>query len=513
MRRIALVMAGLLAVLGCGGDDGGRPSCSDASPCAAGNYCAHTPDGNVCWPDEVAPVFESVEVSCGGAATCRRDATLRVEVAVTDDAAMGTVEVALDLDGGGPRALHHGLGDAYAVNVPLAEVPFPYFDRAVTVTVTARDEAGNEARETTSVFVTRMAWARQLASVPLWSPAVMNDGRAIVAASNGQLHFVSKSGEASTAVNVTANLLNGPASIGPDAIWVGSEDGRIYPVSTGGTVGTSCNAGAAMLGVPAISGTKAISATKGSFVAVADAAGTCNSTVVTNPAQPVVGSTGRLFVPAGGKLRSFTVLGNGALADEWTGTPPSPSIGTVFAPPAIDGIGSIWSVSLAGAVYRTNASAEAEQVPADPPVSENSTGAIILSDGSAVVGDFSAVVLRRLAQSGWTTSAELTGNPGIPLALVGDQRSLLVTTSSGRLHMLRQADGTLIWSRRITPANQALEPPNIWTEPGATTSTAYLSGADGFLYAVIVDGALDTSAPWPKAYHDPQNTSNAGVAP
>jgi hypothetical protein len=65
----------------------------------------------------------------------------------------------------------------------------------------------------------------------------------------------------------------------------------------------------------------------------------------------------------------------------------------------------------------------------------------------------------------------------------------------------------------LTAAGQSLEPANIWTEPGATTSTAYLAGADGNLYAVIVDGALDTSAPWPKAFHDPQNTSNAGVTP
>ncbi len=88
---------------------------------------------------------------------------------------------------------------------------------------------------------------------------------------------------------------------------------------------------------------------------------------------------------------------------------------------------------------------------------------------------------------------------------------LLVPTSDGWLIAISTADGTAFWSNQLS--GQSLEPANIWTDPGATTSTAYLAGADGSLYAIIVDGALDTSAPWPKAFHDPQNTSNAGVTP
>ncbi len=48
---------------------------------------------------------------------------------------------------------------------------------------------------------------------------------------------------------------------------------------------------------------------------------------------------------------------------------------------------------------------------------------------------------------------------------------------------------------------------------GSDFSTAYFSGANGKLYAVIVDGHLDTSAPWPKAFHDPRNTNRAGPQP
>ncbi len=134
-------------------------------------------------------------------------------------------------------------------------------------------------------------------------------------------------------------------------------------------------------------------------------------------------------------------------------------------------------------------------------------------DGTAVLGD-SATALRRVSISGspaWATSATLTGHPQIPLALGGVEPSLIVPTSDGWIFSVRTSDGSVVWSQKLS--NQSLEPANVWTEPGATTSTAYLAGADGSLYAIIVDGALDTSAPWPKAFHDPQNTSNAGVTP
>ncbi len=514
MKRIALVMTGIVGLLGCGGG-GGKPGCSDTRPCEAGNYCAHTPDGNVCWPDEVDPVVGSVEATCGGSTTCRRDATLHVEVDVTDDAAMGTVEVELGLDPGHPRAAALVSGNTYAVDVPLAEVPFPKFEDTLSVTVTARDEAENAVSDTESVTLTRLAWATELTTVPLWSPAVLPDGTIVVAAMNGKLHFVSKEGVESTPVDVTSSLLNGPAAVGSNAIWVGSEDGRLYPVSTTGNVGTSCNTGVALLGAPAISGSWVVSATKGSFVAVADASGRCTPTSVPAPAQPVVSRVGRVFIPSNGRLRSYSIAPvNGALVEEWTDTPPAPTVQNVFVPPSIDADSAIWTTSNPGLVYRTTSSGSAQQVPADPAISDSSSGSIVLGDGSAVLGEFSTSALRRLFLGGtppWTMSESLEGHPGIPLAITGDVPGLLVGTDNGWVAFVGQSDGEVAWEERLTTAG--LQPPNIWTESGASTSTAYLAGADGYLYAVIVDGQLDTDAPWPKAYHDPQNTSNAGISP
>ncbi|HYD54408.1 MAG TPA: PQQ-binding-like beta-propeller repeat protein, partial [Gemmatimonadaceae bacterium] len=279
MKQDALMAMALLALVACGGgDDGWKSTCSATKPCAAGSYCAHTPDGDVCWPDEVDPVINSVEANCGGSTTCRRNEALHVTVDVTDQERMGEVEIALSLDEDERRVLTHTSGNTYEGDISLTDFPLG-FEEPVTITVTARDEARRTVTTTSAVTVTRLAWSRQLASVSLWSPAIMSDGRIVVAASNGRLHSVSKAGVASEPVVVSSSPLSGPAAIGPDAIWVGSEDGRLYPVSTNGTVGTSCNAGAAMLGAPAIRGMRAVSATKGSFVMVADVAGTCAPTV------------------------------------------------------------------------------------------------------------------------------------------------------------------------------------------------------------------------------------------
>jgi hypothetical protein len=93
----------------------------------------------------------------------------------------------------------------------------------------------------------------------------------------------------------------------------------------------------------------------------------------------------------------------------------------------------------------------------------------------------------------------------------------IVSTGGGAVVAL-SPDGTVAWSGQLG-AGAPLQPANIYTPPpaqqvpGTTLSTAYFAGADGYLHAVIVDGALDGSAPWPKAFHDPKNTNRAGPQP
>jgi outer membrane protein assembly factor BamB len=140
-------------------------------------------------------------------------------------------------------------------------------------------------------------------------------------------------------------------------------------------------------------------------------------------------------------------------------------------------------------------------------------GPVVLADGTIISGSPAGYLqaTNLLGSPPWPRSAALNGTPTIPLVL--GSGTLLAPTSTGRLYALNLQTGEALWSFKLSETGQPLQPANLWTEPGAKTSTAYVSGADGKLYAVIVDGALDTAAPWPKAYHDPQNTSNAGYVP
>lgn len=92
----------------------------------------------------------------------------------------------------------------------------------------------------------------------------------------------------------------------------------------------------------------------------------------------------------------------------------------------------------------------------------------------------------------------------------------VVPTDVGVIDVLRR-DGTVAWSGQLSSGTASLQPGNIYTPPtepaGAELSTAYFAGSDGVLHAVIVDGKLDASAPWPKAFHDPRNTNRAGPQP
>ncbi len=113
---------------------------------------------------------------------------------------------------------------------------------------------------------------------------------------------------------------------------------------------------------------------------------------------------------------------------------------------------------------------------------------------------------------GWQ-KPDLGGATRTPLVVTA-QVPFIVPTAKGALHALR-SDGTIAWSGQLSSGTAALQPGNIYTPPteptGAELSTAYFAGSDGFLHAVIVDGKLDASAPWPKAFHDPRNTNRAGA--
>src|SRR5574340_740393 len=193
MKRF-LLLSMTLAACGGGGD---RATCARHADCAAGEYCAATPEGSVCWPDAVAPVVSAVKVTC--AAPCPRDGVLHVEATVEDDRALDRVWVTLDLVPTRTVPMTARGGRTFAADLRLEEWPFHAFERPVVATVRANDGARNSSAAAASAdqrpVVTRLRWTHD-AGVPMTSPAVMADWTVVVglSATSGQVLAVKPDG-------------------------------------------------------------------------------------------------------------------------------------------------------------------------------------------------------------------------------------------------------------------------------------------------------------------------------
>lgn len=517
MNRM-LAIAALLAA-GCSGVNEDRPGCARSADCPAGQYCASTADGAVCWPDAQPPEVSAVAVTCGP--PCLRDGTLRVEATVADDHEVAEVSVALDLEPSRAVPMARS-GARWVAQVPLATWPFPAFERAVVATVTARDGARNASAAAPAApqTVTRLRWTYE-AGVPMTSPAVLADGTAVVglSATSGQVVAISSSGVKAWEATVGNRFLASAPAAAVDRIWVASSGGAIFNIGLDGTPGASaCAANELLSGPPSIVDERAAVGALSGVLALASLDGACNQIATSGAveASAVTSESGHLLISAGNNLMSYSVLTNGALRPDWTGISPAPlppALGdAVKAALAIDHGGNTWAVAQNGTVSQTTPDAINTVVATLP---AGSSGPIVLSDGDVVVGG-AAGSLVRIALGGvpaWSESEHLNGSPTIPMALGGAFPTLVAPTSTGYLFAIAASDGRVAWSGKLSPTGEALQPANVHGVPGAPTATAYVAGADGTLYAVIVDGQLDTAAPWPKAFHDPRNTGNAGTLP
>lgn len=533
MKRLLSVLsaAGLAA---CGSVDE-KPSCSASTDCPVGQYCAHAEGESRCWPDAVPPAASSVSVTCAG--PCVRDGVLHVEATVTDESEVLDAEVTTDLDAAQSFPMTRS-GARWVANVPLRQLPFEVFSRDVVATVVARDGARNESAAVPGapVNVTRLRWTYN-ASAPLTAPAVMADGTVVVgvSATADQVLAVDVNGAKAWSLSVggTSFVTAAPA-IGQYAIWVGSEDGNLYGVNLDGS-GALANVGV-NVGGP-IKGSVAVRAAGAKDVAFATCKQADNtgwmgaaSTVAAEDATvsstdgftagPVIALDDRIHAPTAtglndATLRSFVLSETPfGLTASWTAVTGRGSP----APLAMDGAGAVIGASeeTAPLLKRT--------VPGTTPaVTEVGAlsafaldSAITLASGDEVVGDESGH-LHRFSAAGpvWSPAPSLGSAVHGPLALTGTTAPFLVPTNAGKVFALGD-DGQTRWEGTLPAATQ-LRAGNIHTPAGqpagSTMSTAYFTSGNGRLYAVVVDGQLDASAPWPKAFHDPRNTNRAGPQP
>jgi hypothetical protein len=518
MRATAILS--LVLAIGCGSPKD-RGACRDSTECAAGTYCARTPDGGVCWADSVSPVVSSVTVHCGP--PCRRDGTLVVTAAITDDhevlgadAIVGlatTVVVPLAWDGIG-----------WSADVQLARYPFPEFERGVHVTVNTRDGARNTATLDAAgvTTVTRLRFQRPLApGIALGSPAVMSDGTVVVASGN-RAYFVSWDGDSVASTVVGASSITAAPLVQGSSVWIGSGDHNVCELRENAGVWSSSPRADTQTAIAAWLATTGdghvLAATATGFVyAVTSVAQSSGAQITTTPfgLGPVTESTNdSIFAVASGSVFKLRLAGGATQVDNTFAS----GIGfKVESPPAFDA-GLVVAVSngTVGLLKRVGTSGGDPQQLAT--TAEPSGGPAIQRDGSILVPETTRTLSRWTSSGaqfpGWSTP-DLLGLPTTPLILNG-RWPFVVSTSTGTVNALN-ADGTIGWSKSIT--SSPLQPGNIYTPPpaqqvpGTTLSTAYFAGADGYLHAVIVDGALDGSAPWPKAFHDPRNTNRAGPQP
>jgi hypothetical protein len=209
--------------------------------------------------------------------------------------------------------------------------------------------------------------------------------------------------------------------------------------------------------------------------------------------------------PAAATLRRFSF--DGAL-----GEGPPRSVGqAVSAPLAAAANGGVWTASAelaASTLQLTNP--DGTPGASIPLGASPGGGAVVLSNGDVAVCVGSE--LRRFTPAGapaWAAPAALSGAGLTPLALAGPGAvpTLLVPTRSGTVDAIRAADGALLWSASLT-VNVELREGTVRAAADARTSTAWFTSADGLLHGLVVDGSLDASAPWPKAWHDARNTGN-----
>jgi hypothetical protein len=531
MRLVPITSILLAAVLTACGAVHDRAACGASTDCPAGQYCARTSDGNVCWADAVPPVVSAVTVACHDpvvdGSTCLRDGILQVSATITDDKEVAGAEVHLDV-GGAPVPLARVQGNLWAAEVQLARVPFLAFDGTIAGTIVARDGAKNAADAPVSAsHVTRLRWSYD-AGAPITAPAVMADGTAVLGLSrtSQQVLAVASNGTKKWEATVGSKFITAAPTIGERAIWV-ADDRAVFAMDPVSLI-TMSSVGVVMDGVTSGSlATRNSAAAEWGFVGSVTARLGAAST---NPSEyakigvvdscttgPVISADGNTVFTATTSVTSVASLRSLAFDGTFTANWSAPIGTNVSAPLAIDATGRVWSASQDAKLMRTTPLALSGDPVFVATLSGSATdSAVVLTGGDVVIGDLGGV-LHRFTSAGtrvWSVEPNLAAPVLAPLVLAGGDTQFMVPTKAGRVYAIR-GDGSTAWFGDLEGTE--LRAGNIYTPPsqqqGSVMSTAYFSGANGKLYAIIVDGALDASAPWPKAFHDPRNTNRAGAQP
>jgi len=497
--------------------------------------------------DTKAPVISAATATCPQS-PCYRDDILTVTPTVSDPH-LASVTVSLSLDGfvaSAPTVSGSAL-------LALKDWPLQGLADALKVRVVAADDRRNNASLDVAVTggVTRVKPALESStSRAVTSPAVDARGMAIfgVADITAQLRGFGPDGNPAWATTLEAAAgTGGPVtaspSIGAVNLFVGSDDGRIYRTTPAGTLPST------LAWYPAVTSltpdtllTPAIASSAGvdhaysvggaarlyqfcsdlnlATVPVPDAAAT--AAVVSGGDIVLATSTGSAVT-----LRRFTdIAGAPAQLDSVSltdgGAPPVPC-DKVTVPLAADGAGSVLAACDNGQIHRVAAGQSlADQLLYKLPSGVRATGSLIVArDGDILLPGSDGNVWKLTPEPGatpaWTAQvAQSAGEfpTGVvavaPVAAVSGP-DFMALTSQGRVVAL-SLKGGVKWSAVLPGSPGSLAFPVVAPVPTGGSPyalpTLMAGSSTGRVVRVVVDGALDTAAPWPKAHHDLRNTGN-----
>ncbi len=499
--------------------------------------------------DTVPPALSAVDVACAAPplvdgvadpAACRLDG-VAVQATVADGSATTVVANVTFSSSTVPLTLARSAGNAHRALVPMDASPFGSLSAPVSFTaeVTATDAAGNVSTQSVSreLTVTRLRWSRTVdPSSPSSVTAAAVDGTGNVYVGSTTYPKLYVLGAAKGDVvhawpHATAQGIGAPPSVGAQAVWVASKDGKVYAVDpASGAWSPACSSGGALVATPALvpgAPDRAFvpsSATAGP-VLYATSDGACASPAAGEPfvAPAAIDADGAVYVASqNGGLFRFALDGGGAFAATWpaaVGAGSSVTSPIAVAPGPCASPLCVWFTSANAGLFAVPAAASPPPSPTAvvPTLSVTTASPVVDGAGRILLPDRTRdgsgvhYLLRRFRPIGaplpadWTAPPEFASQPLSPMAFRGGT-AYVVPTEAGELYALAE-DGTKLWHGTVK-AEVSLQEGNAVRLPGESFSTAVFGADDGVVYAVLVDGRLDGSAPWPRSHHDPQNTAN-----
>jgi len=455
-------------------------------------------------------------------------------------------------DGSGKRSC--------TASLDFSQQTFPYFVQDFTVSVVASDTVGHHGTGSIGkVTITRLRWANTstAGNADVTTPAVLGDGNLVIGANiAGSVPAVWALDRATgnpiwtTLSSDVGGSVAAPPVVGSAGVWViggspsqlcliDSSSGRAKTITVGATTTKYCcnlsvKNGNGFAITPTVSGSSTTeTATVGGVATISQGVTSGKLYQLQSTGTPPTNCTEVSVGTIGTEVATPPVLdaaGNLYWGDSsrkvyrypaWTGTNPgvlgsngvagalaldSSSVFAVDQPSNVHDV--LWKIdATTGAASSWDLGTNAYIAGAWPVVPADNE---ILIGRQSVSGGNTTYMLGRL-RAGSTVGGWL--NPsldgGVRGALVmrdqGGSQTFVVPTWNGSIYQFG-SDGTLLWNGSgLSPLHEG----NILTEvdtPGY--STAYFGSIGGVVYAVIVDGVLDTNAPWPKVRHDRQNTGN-----